>query len=71
MLLYQIGRYEEAHENLDPAQEIFERHNDTGNLAQVNETRARVLVAEGRYSEADRILPGHTPLLTTLKIGQM
>src|SRR5437588_6056533 len=58
MLLYQIGRYEEAHENLDRAQEIFERHKDTGNLAQVSETRARVFVAEGRYNEADHILPG-------------
>jgi two-component system chemotaxis response regulator CheY len=58
MLLYQIGRYGEAHENLDRAQEIFERHKDAGNIAQVNETRARVLIAEGRYKEADRILPG-------------
>ena len=57
MLLYQMGRYAEAHENLDRAQEIFERHKDTGNLAQVNETRARVFVAEGRYREADHILP--------------
>src|SRR5438045_2855273 len=41
MLLYQIGRYAETHENLDRAQEIFERYEDTGNVAQVNETRAR------------------------------
>jgi DNA-binding response OmpR family regulator/predicted negative regulator of RcsB-dependent stress response len=58
MLLYEIGRYAETHENLDRAQEIFERHKDTGNLAQVNETRARVFIAEGRYKEADSILPG-------------
>jgi CheY-like chemotaxis protein len=58
MLLYQMGRYSEAHENLDRAREIFERHKDTGNLAQVNETRARVLVAEGRYEEAERIISG-------------
>ncbi|MDQ3918357.1 MAG: response regulator [Acidobacteriota bacterium] len=56
MLLYQMGRHSEAHENLDRAQEIFGRHKDSGNLAQVNETRARVLVAEGRYKEADRIV---------------
>jgi CheY-like chemotaxis protein len=58
MLLYQMGRHAEAHENLDCAQEIFERHADTGNLAQVNETRVRVLVAEQRYKDADRIISG-------------
>jgi CheY-like chemotaxis protein len=58
MLLYQMGRYGEAHENLDRAQRIFERHRDAGNVAQVNETRARVLVAEGKHTEAERILPG-------------
>jgi DNA-binding response OmpR family regulator len=58
MLLYEIGRYAETHENLDRAQKIFERHKDAGNLAQVNETRARVFIAEGRYKEADSILPG-------------
>ncbi len=57
-LLYKIGRHAEAHENLDRAQRIFERRRDTGCLAQVNETRARVLVAEGRYAEAGRIISG-------------
>jgi tetratricopeptide (TPR) repeat protein len=55
-LLYKLGRYGEAHERLDRAIEIFDRHKDTGNLAQVNETRARVLVAEGHYKEADHLL---------------
>jgi tetratricopeptide (TPR) repeat protein len=61
VLLYQMGRYAEAHENLDRAQRIFERHNDPGNLAQVNETRARVLVAEHRYEEANRVIAGVIP----------
>ena len=56
MLLYHMGRYAEAHENLDRAQRIFERYKDAGNIAQVNETRARVLVAQGRYTEADDLL---------------
>ena len=55
-LLYKLGRYREAHEHLDHAQLIFTRLKDTGNLAQVDETRARVLVAEKRYREADRII---------------
>lgn len=56
MLLYKLARYREAHEHLDRAQQIFDRLRDTGNLAQVEETRARVLVAEKRYRDADRVL---------------
>jgi CheY-like chemotaxis protein/tetratricopeptide (TPR) repeat protein len=58
MLLYTLGRYKEAHENLDRAVSLFERLNDEGCLAQVNETRARVLVAEGKYKEAGRVIAG-------------
>ena len=58
LLLYKLGRYPDAHEQLDRAQLIFTRLKDPGNLAQVDETRARVLVAEGRYREADRIMAG-------------
>ncbi len=55
-LLYKLGRYSGAHERLDHAQEIFERHKDTGSLAQVNETRARVFIAERYYNEANRLI---------------
>jgi tetratricopeptide (TPR) repeat protein len=57
-LLYKLGRYNEAHEHLDGAQLIFTKLKDPGNLAQVDETRARVLVAERKYREADRIIAG-------------
>jgi tetratricopeptide (TPR) repeat protein len=56
MTLYKLGRYREAHEHLDRAQLIFTKLKDPGNLAQVDETRARVLVAEKKYRDADRIL---------------
>lgn len=56
MLLYRMERYQEAHENLDRAAAIFSRLGDPGNLAQVNETRARVLMTEQRYAEAERII---------------
>jgi len=56
MLLYRLGRYREAHEYLDRAQLIFTKLKDPGNLAQVDETRARVLVAEKKYRDAERIL---------------
>jgi tetratricopeptide (TPR) repeat protein len=58
MTLYKLGRCKEAHEHLDRAQFIFTRLRDAGNLAQVDETRARVLVAEKKYREADRIITG-------------
>jgi tetratricopeptide (TPR) repeat protein len=57
-LLYKLGRYREAHEHLDRAQLIFTKLKDPGNLAQVDETRARVLTAEKQYRDADRIIAG-------------
>jgi tetratricopeptide (TPR) repeat protein len=55
-LLYKLGRYREAHEHLDRAQMIFTKLKDSGSLAQVDETRARVLVAEKRYRDAERLI---------------
>jgi tetratricopeptide (TPR) repeat protein len=57
-LLYKLGRYRDAHEQLDRAQLILTKLKDPGNLAQVDETRARVLVAERKYREADRVMAG-------------
>jgi tetratricopeptide (TPR) repeat protein len=57
-LLYKLGRYGDAHEHLDRAQVILTRLKDAGTLAQVDETRARVLVAERRYRDAERVLAG-------------
>jgi tetratricopeptide (TPR) repeat protein len=56
MLLYQVGRYFEAHEHLDRAHTFLEKLKDVGLLTQVEETRARVLVAEERYIEARRVI---------------
>lgn len=55
-LLRQIGFYRQAHEHLDRASAVFKRLNDTGLLAQADETRARVLIGEGRYAEAARAI---------------
>ncbi|MGH9941114.1 MAG: response regulator [Pyrinomonadaceae bacterium] len=56
MLLYRLGRYEDAHGHLDRARQIFARLKDSGSVAQVDETRARVLVAERRYAEARGVI---------------
>src|SRR5258707_13417308 len=53
-LLGIIGKYEDAHEHLDQAQMIVTRLKDNVHLAQFGETRARVLLAEGRNVEAEK-----------------
>lgn len=49
-----VGKFTEAHEHVDCARKIFARLKDNGSAAQVGETRARVLLAEGRNEEAER-----------------
>ncbi len=50
-----IGKYSEAHEHLDWAQALFTSLKDISRLAGVDETRARVFLAEGRLGEAERL----------------
>lgn len=49
-----IGKFADAHEHLDLAQVLMTRLKDNVHLAQVDETRARVLLAEGRNVEAEK-----------------
>jgi len=65
-LLYKLGRHRDAHEHLDRAGATLRRLNDAGLLAQVDETRARVLIAEKKYGEADRVI---TRAVQTLEKG--
>lgn len=57
-LLYKLGRYEESQEHLNRAHTFLERLKDVGLLAQVEETRARVYVAEQHYHAARRVIIG-------------
>jgi tetratricopeptide (TPR) repeat protein len=66
MLLYRLGRYRDAHEQLDRAGATLLRLKDAGLLAQVDETRARVFLAEKKYGEADRVI---TRAVRTLEQG--
>ncbi|MCA1566624.1 MAG: response regulator [Acidobacteria bacterium] len=52
-LLYTIGRYEEAHEHLNAARRLFADVQNKGRIAQVDETRARVLLAQGKLHAAE------------------
>lgn len=55
LLFSSIGRFAEAHEHLGRARSLFLSVNDRGHVAQVDETCARVLLAEGKTSEAESV----------------
>lgn len=56
MLFSVVGKFPEAHEHLDRAQAIFTSLKDSVHLAQVDETRARVLLAGGHAAEAEKLV---------------
>jgi tetratricopeptide (TPR) repeat protein len=51
-----LSRFDEAHAHLDRARQIFLGLREPGSVAQVDETRARVLLAEGRPGEAECVV---------------
>lgn len=53
-LYFKANKFAEAHEHLDHARRLLVNLKDRGGVAQVNETRARVFLAEGRNSEAEQ-----------------
>lgn len=55
-LYFTIGRHKEAHKHLDRARALFTNIRDLGAVAQVDDTRARVLLAENRLADAERII---------------
>jgi CheY-like chemotaxis protein/tetratricopeptide (TPR) repeat protein len=54
-LFFTIGRYKDAHSHLDRARHLFINLKDVGTAAQVDDTRARTLLAEGYVAEAERL----------------
>lgn len=54
-LLRQLGRYDGALEHLERARRTFIDLGDVGTAAQVNETRARVFLAQQRYADAEKV----------------
>jgi CheY-like chemotaxis protein/tetratricopeptide (TPR) repeat protein len=55
-LFFSIGRYGDAHHHLDRARYLFLNLKDTGTAAQVDDTRARTLIAQGHIAEAERLV---------------
>lgn len=52
-VLRELSRYREAHEYLDQARRLTAIVKDKVRTAQVDETRAQVLIGEGRFAEAE------------------
>jgi tetratricopeptide (TPR) repeat protein len=54
-LLFKLGRYKDAHKYLDEARRLTVKFKDKTHTAQIDESRAQVLIAEGSLNEAERI----------------
>lgn len=54
VLYLRVGKYEEAHRHLDRARRQLARLQDKGTVAQMNETRALIHLAQGRDVEAEK-----------------
>jgi two-component system phosphate regulon response regulator PhoB len=55
-LYLNLRRYQDAHSHLIRARKLFIELDDVGTVAQVDETRARTMLAEGNLREAERII---------------
>ena len=63
MLFLQLGRFAEAHEHLDRAQALVTPLDDGVHLARIEETRTRVLLAEGGLPQASKLADAAIRLL--------
>ncbi|MFL6336120.1 MAG: response regulator [Pyrinomonadaceae bacterium] len=62
-LFYTIKKFSEAHQHLDRAQALFTSMKDSVHTAQVDDTRARVLFAEGHIAEAEKLVRSAVKIL--------
>src|SRR5437660_6600671 len=53
-LLFTIGRYQDAHNHLNRARNLFMELKDMSMIAQVDDNHPRTLLAQGRTAEAER-----------------
>jgi two-component system chemotaxis response regulator CheY len=63
MLFSTARKFPEAHQHLDRAQALFTSMHDSVHTAQVDDTRAKVLLAEGRIPEAERLVRSTVQIL--------
>ena len=62
-IYFTIGRYKDAHQHLNRARRLFNELDDIGTVAQVDETRARTMLAEGNLREAERVIKAAVRIL--------
>jgi DNA-binding NtrC family response regulator/Tfp pilus assembly protein PilF len=55
-LFFKVGKFNEAYEHLDRARRLFISLKDKVHSAQVEETRARALLAQERSADAERVI---------------
>ncbi|HKS28108.1 MAG TPA: sigma 54-interacting transcriptional regulator [Pyrinomonadaceae bacterium] len=62
-LFFTHGKFAEAHEHLNRARRLFDSLKDKGSAAQVDDTRAKAFLAEGRSTEAEKVVRGAVRML--------
>lgn len=62
-LFAHLQKFEDAHRHLDQALTAVRKFNDKGLQAQFEDTRARVLIAQGRFDQAEAIARGTVKVL--------
>ena len=55
IVLLRLGQFKEAHKYLDQARELTVRFKDQTRTAQIDSTRAELLIAEGRFRDAEAV----------------
>ena len=55
-LYFTINRFREAHRHLDNARNLFTNLKEVGLVGYLDDTRARVFLAEGRFTDAERTI---------------
>jgi len=55
-LFFTIGQYADAHMHLDRARTLYYELNHRGNAASADETRARTFLAQGKFTDAERVV---------------
>jgi tetratricopeptide (TPR) repeat protein len=55
-LLYKLSRFKEAHEYLEQARRLRTSVKDKIGIAQIDDTRAQVLIAERKFKEAEEVV---------------
>ncbi|HKG59954.1 MAG TPA: tetratricopeptide repeat protein [Pyrinomonadaceae bacterium] len=54
-LQFKLGRYTEAHRYFNEARRLTVKFKDKARIAQIDESRAQVLIAQGKLTDAERI----------------